>query len=162
MVSHVILCRIFGLSLDFGSREDLKWLLFRNTVMVVQQLFYTWMYFVIPYPIVNGIFLSGPLFVFILDYYINGVTVNRSQIYGIIVGFFGVMLVINGDLVMSLFDPNYHPHSNYQNYLYDSLSAKILFSFLALASNIPWALAILSQKKIKQVAGIKISLFLGI
>lgn len=54
------------------------------------------MYFVVPSPIINVISLTGPLFVFILDYYLNGVAINSKQLYGIIIGFSGVLLTVNG------------------------------------------------------------------
>jgi len=71
------------------------------------------MYFVIPYPILNGICLSGPLFVLVMDYYLNGVTINQSQIKGVIAGFIGVLVMINSDLIMSWIDPTYTSHTTF-------------------------------------------------
>ena len=71
--SHISICKIFGISLDFKSKSDLKYLFIRNTIILCQQFIYAGMYFVVSYPILNTINLIGPLAVFVLDYYINGV-----------------------------------------------------------------------------------------
>ena len=71
------------------------------------------MYFVIPYHIINAIFLSAPLFVFPVDYYLHGITISRNQTWGVALGLIGVLAVINADLLRSLIDPSYTPKSNY-------------------------------------------------
>jgi len=73
IISHAIICLIFGISLDFKSKDDLKYLLIRNSIIVVHQLIYSGMYFVVSYPVLNTINLIGPISVFFLDYFINGV-----------------------------------------------------------------------------------------
>lgn len=75
------------------------------------------MYFVVSYPIVNTITLVGPLSVFALDYYLNGVEITRYQIYGIFIGIFGVLLTINADIIMSLFVESHQKETSYHNYL---------------------------------------------
>jgi hypothetical protein len=71
--THIIICKYFGISLDFPSKSDFKYLLMRNTIMLFHQIFYSAMYFVISYPILNTIMLVAPLSVFALDYYINNI-----------------------------------------------------------------------------------------
>ena len=63
--------------------------------------------FVLPLPVVYMVNCSGTLFVFVLDYFKNGVKVNIKQGIGIVVGFFGVILSTNGDLLMLAIDPEY-------------------------------------------------------
>ena len=57
--------------------------------------------FYISLPIVHTICGSGPIFIFIFDYYLNGVKINSKQVFGIIVGICGIILAINGRLLMS-------------------------------------------------------------
>ena len=60
--------------------------------------------FVLPLPIIHTISSSGVLFVFMIDYLQNGVTINQKQAYGIIAGIVGVLLTTNGSLIMRYFD----------------------------------------------------------
>jgi drug/metabolite transporter (DMT)-like permease len=110
----------------------------------------------------NTISISGPLFVFLIDYYINGVTINKKQIVGIALGILGVILAINADYFMSQLNDDYHQESSYEHYLVEDIKIKLLLSFIAVLSNLIWAYAIVLQKKIKHVPGIKISYFLGL
>lgn len=120
------------------------------------------MYFVLSFPLNNSISITGPLFVFIIDYFINGVTINKGQAVGIFLGFFGIFLNINGEYLMKLIDPNFEMHTTYQNYYVTDIRLKVLFSIVAFLSNIIWGYAIVSQKNISHLPGIKISFFLGI
>lgn len=105
--THVLICMFFGIPLHFKSSRDIKYLLIRNTLVIIHQIVYTGMYFVLSYPLVNSIVITGPLFVFIIDYYVNGVTINNSQAIGIAIGFAGILININGDFLMTLVDPTY-------------------------------------------------------
>lgn len=106
-VTHIIICLYLGISLDFKSSYDIKHLNIRNVLIIIHQIIYTGMYFVLSFPLNNSISITGPLFVFVIDYYLNGVTINRNQIIGIIIGFTGIFLNINGEYIMKLIDPNY-------------------------------------------------------
>lgn len=105
--THIIICSFLGISLDFKSSQDIKYLLIRNTLIGFHQVVYTAMYFVLSYPLINSITITGPLFVFVIDYYINGITINRMQAIGIAIGFAGILININGDFLMTLIDPTY-------------------------------------------------------
>lgn len=51
--------------------------------------------FVIPLPISHTISCSGVIFVFVIDYFVNGVEINRKQGVGIGVGILGVLMTGN-------------------------------------------------------------------
>ncbi len=106
-ITHILICLYLGISLDFKSSYDLKYLNVRNGLILIHQIIYTGMYFVLSFPLNNSICITGPLFVFVIDYYLNGITINKSQAIGIAVGFIGIFLNINGDYFMKLIDPNY-------------------------------------------------------
>lgn len=57
--------------------------------------------FILPLPIVHTINSSGAIFVFIIDYLLNGVQINKKQAVGILVGFIGVLIAGNGKLIIS-------------------------------------------------------------
>lgn len=106
-ITHTLLCRLMGIDLDFKSTHDFKYLVVRNTAMLIHQLCYAGMYFVVSLPVNNTILMSGPLFVFLIDYYLNGITINKKQAVGIVLGIMGVVLTVNADYIMSWLDGNY-------------------------------------------------------
>lgn len=120
------------------------------------------MHFVLSFPLINSITITGPLFVFLIDYYINGVTINKMQAVGIAFGFAGILININGDYLMTIIDPTFEIASSFEHYTVTDVRLKILFSFIAVLTNAVWGYAIVVQKKINHVPGIKISFFLGI
>jgi drug/metabolite transporter (DMT)-like permease len=98
----------------------------------------------------------------VIDYYINNITVTKSQAVGILIGFTGVLISINGEYLMSLVDPSFHFSSDSGHYIVTDIKTKILVALFAIFTNLVWGYAIVSQKKIKHIPSIKISYFLGI
>lgn len=72
----------------------------RNFFTCLQAFGYTIVQFYLPQPIVQTLNSTGPLFVFLLDYQINGITVTKRQFIGILLGVSGVILTVNGQLIM--------------------------------------------------------------
>ena len=64
--------------------------------------------FMLPLPIVYSITVSGPIFVFIFDYYMNGVAINNKQLLGIVIGVIGLLLTINGRVLIIYLDASFH------------------------------------------------------
>lgn len=93
-----------GISLDFKTSYDLKGLMVRNTAIFIHQVIYTGMFFVVSAPVNHTITISGPLFVFLIDYYINGVKINKKQATGVAMGIIGVIITVNAEYLMSLYD----------------------------------------------------------
>lgn len=72
-LSHMIILWFFGLASDFKSWLDLKYLFIRNSLVLIHQVLYSETHYYLPYPVTNTINLTGPLFVFVIDYYLNGI-----------------------------------------------------------------------------------------
>jgi drug/metabolite transporter (DMT)-like permease len=106
-ITHILICLYLGIDLNFKSWKDLKYLFLRNTLITIHQLFYAALHFVLSFPLLNSILITGPLFVFIIDYYLNGVTINQRQIWGIAISFVGILININGELIMKIIDPSF-------------------------------------------------------
>jgi drug/metabolite transporter (DMT)-like permease len=49
----------------------------------------------------------GPIFVCILNYFLNGVKINSKQLSGILVAFCGIVLTVNGRKIWGLIDPSF-------------------------------------------------------
>ena len=82
---------------------SIKYLNRRNYLVAVQGLGLAAAQFYLPLPIVHLILCSSSIFVAIIDYFRNGVKMNSAQIQGIIIGFVGLALIINDDLILSIF-----------------------------------------------------------
>jgi drug/metabolite transporter (DMT)-like permease len=130
--------------------------------MVFHQLVYTSMYYVLSFTILNTIAATGPLFVFVLDYFMNSVEINRKQFIGIVLGLMGVLLTINGDQIMKLINENYEIVSDFKNYKVTDIGLKLFCSFFLTLCNVGWAYSVMIQKRMVQVNGLKISFFIGI
>jgi multidrug transporter EmrE-like cation transporter len=61
--------------------------------------------FVLPLPVCHCIACSGTIYIFIIDYFMNGTKINHKQLVGIIVGIAGVIIVSNGKLLTKFLDP---------------------------------------------------------
>ena len=98
-------CR--GIDLTYKSPSNMVALCKRNGIQAIHGLVMGFTQFVLPLPIIHTISCSGTLFVFLIDYLKNGVTINQKQSYGIIAGMLGVLLATNGSLIMKYFDSSY-------------------------------------------------------
>jgi drug/metabolite transporter (DMT)-like permease len=107
VISHYAIILYFGISIDVPRSADIKIILIRNTITVFQQLLHTYMFYVLSFSLIGTLIVAGPLFVFIIDYLMNSVTVNRKQVIGIILGVLGVIITINGDAIMALLYDDY-------------------------------------------------------
>ena len=161
-LSHMVILWFLGMTADFKTWFDLKSTFIRNSIIVVHQIVYSQTHFYLPYPVTNAITLTGPLFAFVVDYYMNGIEVNKKQIIGILAGVLGVILASNSQFILYLIDDDYAPSSTFQHYKSNSLAFKTLVAFVSILLNVLWAYAMVLQKTFKHIAGIKISLFLGV
>lgn len=95
-ITHYFLLRWMGVDLDFKGSRNNKWLLARATAMLINQICFTAMHYVVPLPVINILNISGSLCVFILDYLLYGIPIHRGQVPGIIAGCVGVILTASG------------------------------------------------------------------
>lgn len=103
-VTHILLLRFLGMDLDFKSSRNNKYLIIRNVIMLVNQITYTAMHYVVPLPVINILNISGSIFAFVVDYALYGTVINRRQVVGFAIGCLGLMLTVGGEYVMSMFD----------------------------------------------------------
>lgn len=82
-------------------------LVIRSVIMTLHSFFTGLSQFILPLPIVYTIACSGCLFIFIIDYFLNGTHINKKQALGIFVGILGVFLTSNGKLFTKWINPDY-------------------------------------------------------
>ncbi len=91
-----IVGRYLNIDLTYRDPYNFKILMARNFFTCVQAFGYTIVQFYLPQPIVQTLNSTGPLFVFLLDYKLNGIKITQKQIVGILFGMIGVLLTVNG------------------------------------------------------------------
>lgn len=47
----------------------------------------------------------GPILVFVWDYYLHGITINRKQFYGVVLGIVGLLVTTNALKIYNIFVP---------------------------------------------------------
>ena len=160
--THYLIARYLGLDVDFKGVRNNKYLAIRNLIMLVNQIAYTSMHYVVPVPIINILNISGSIFAFIVDNIMYGTPIHKEQILGIVVGFLGVAVTVNGEVILSMMDAGYRPHTRFEHYMVESMGWKIIFSSLYILASMLWAFGLIIQKEIKGVSGLKISYHSGI
>lgn len=113
MLSHFFLIRHFKLGFNLKSSHNFRYNLRRTTITCLHQFMLTGSLFVLPFPIVFTLNSSCVLFVFVLDYYLFNVEINRQQVQGVILGFLGVLLTINGEFVVGLLFPAFDKETQF-------------------------------------------------
>ena len=78
---------------------------FRNLAMVFEGAVIAGSQFYLSLSAIHTISASGYLSIFLFDYYYFGVTINFKQIVGIIIGVVGLLATVNGDIIISYFNP---------------------------------------------------------
>ncbi len=81
--------------------------------MALQGVVYAIIQFYLTQPIIQTLNSTGTLFIFLLDYKINGVTITRKQFYGVVLGISGVLLTVNGEIIIRFFNPEYTTTSEF-------------------------------------------------
>lgn len=115
--THYLIARYLGLDVDFKGARNNKYLIIRSLIMLVNQIAYTSMHYVVSVPVINILNISGSIFAFIVDYFMYGTPIHKEQMLGIIIGFLGVAVTVNGELILSMIDSGYTYQSKFQHYL---------------------------------------------
>jgi drug/metabolite transporter (DMT)-like permease len=119
--SVVVICYFFlrylKLDMTFKSTHNLKWLIARNSIMVVHNFAYIISQYYLPLPIAITLSSTSPLFVFIYDYYLFGVTINRKQVVFLMVSIMGVIITSNSSYLITFIDADFDfEQSNFDGY----------------------------------------------
>lgn len=70
----------------------------------------------LPLPVVHTIGCSSIAAVYVIDYFMNGVTITKKGLIGVILSLVGVFVMANSRLVLDLFDSSFVFDSSFQNY----------------------------------------------
>ena len=107
IVISFILCKINHIPLTLQSPSSYSLTTQRSILLTIYTATMTFSHFYLPIPIVHTISCSGIFFIFILDYFRNGIKINKQQAILIGISVCGTIITINGRLIMSKLDPSY-------------------------------------------------------
>ena len=155
------IARVYGMDLSYQDPYNFRILLARNFLVGIQNTMFTLAQFYLSQPIVQTMNTSSILFIFILDYFLNGVTLTKKQFYGVIFGILGVLLTVNGDLIISTINPGFERQSEFQNYATEDPKIKLLIASMFIGSNVLWAYAQVLTKKLTGVNPVQLNLHIG-
>lgn len=93
---NFIIARYFDINVLYKDPKNFRLLFVRTFCVTFQNIMFTMSQFYLPQSIIQTVNTTGFLFVFIVDYFINRVTINRRQFYGVMFGIIGVLLTVNG------------------------------------------------------------------
>lgn len=146
MWCNYLICRWRKYDTVFKNAHNFNILNKRNMIMCFHSFAMAAFQFVLPLPIIHTISCGGTLLIFILDYFKNGVTINRRQALGIFFGIFGVVVTSNSSLIMKKINPDFVEETTFANYvttdpLVRSIAALILSGIMLL-----WANAVIITK----------------
>lgn len=130
--------------------------------MVIQGLVFAEVQFYLSLPIANTLNATSPLFVFIIDYYINGVTINRRQLLGIMLSAIGVVLTINGAQLMFYVDESYVLTSDFHNYTSNDPKVMTIAGVIMVMTMMFHGYGVVMTKKLVNTNSIQINYFLGV
>jgi drug/metabolite transporter (DMT)-like permease len=160
IIVSAILCRVYGSSWSFAPKDLFK-LNIRNVLIGIHAICMTFALRYLTTPIVHTISNSGPIIVFVMDYFINGKTITKRELHGIIVTTVGLFATVNASLLMYWmgFEENIESHYDYidANAFIKTMVALILFLNI-----IGWSYGIVITKELTHTNVLQITLHVGI
>lgn len=93
---NYLIIYMFDIPVDFKEPKNFRLLFFRNLIMAVHGFMMVISQYFLPLPIVHTIAMSGVSWTFVIDYFKNGVKINKKQLIGVILSFVGVLITSNG------------------------------------------------------------------
>lgn len=143
---NAVLCRIYMESWAF-SKKDIFKLNIRNVLSAIQGMTMAFGLRYLTAPVMHTISNSGPIIVFVLDYFRNGKTINRKEFYGIIITSVGLTVTVNASLIMYWLGFSENIESHYQ-YIESSVMVKTVIALLVFISIIGWSIGIIITKEL--------------
>ncbi|EAR90753.2 integral membrane protein DUF6 containing protein (macronuclear) [Tetrahymena thermophila SB210] len=146
-------------NMQVNDSKDFKLLTFRNIISALGQLYYFYAINKLPVSLLLIISNTGPIFVFILNYFLFGVKLTIKDIIGISVSFFGVVMVSDPSYFQSLFMET-TTSSVQENNQYIQGTEKYILIGISILTWLGWALAIIMVRYMKSINTFEINMSL--
>jgi hypothetical protein len=98
---NATICMAYGYSFNFAGVDFFK-LIVRNVLSAVHGISLAIAFRFLPAPLVHTISNSGPIIVYVMDYFRNGTTISKRQFIGIVATTITLFIMINSSLILYL------------------------------------------------------------
>jgi drug/metabolite transporter (DMT)-like permease len=145
------------------SPSSNNFMLLRHLFLITFGIYFAQSFFYLPVNIAHTLSCTGPIFVLFLDYAFNKIEISKRQAYGVVLGFIGVVFVVNGHLIYKFFYPEADFHTKFEHYRPEAMNPyyQLLYSVILVAVCLFWAGSIVLVKRIKQVNHYQLNFQLG-
>jgi drug/metabolite transporter (DMT)-like permease len=96
--------RYTGVKLDL--KTNFKEVTIRNIIFLLQAFGMAFVQFYLPLSIIHTIGSTGPIYVCVYQYFIEGKKLNVKQVTGMTLAILGILLTTNGRLLSHLLNPD--------------------------------------------------------
>ncbi|KAL4435507.1 hypothetical protein ABPG74_020283 [Tetrahymena malaccensis] len=145
-------------NMQVNDSKDFKLLTIRNVISALGQVCFFYSINKLPVSLLLIISNTGPIFVFIFNYFLFGVTLTIKDIIGIAVSFFGVVMVSDPNYFQSLFMGE--TTSVQENNQYIQGTEKYILIAISILTWLGWALAIIIVRYMKSINTFEINISL--
>ena len=106
-------------------------------------------FYYLSFSVIYSINIVGSLSVFLWDYFIYQVTINRHQIIGVLLGLAGSLLMINCNYFMSLIDENFEIKTDFEFFKSTEVFQTVIAGLVLLISTFGMGLGFSWTKSLK-------------
>lgn len=157
-----VMAKIQGHKVDFKSMGDFRIIVIRTLIMASQQFLISYSLKYLQPSMVQTLVNSGPVIVFVIDYFKNKIDVTAKQIIGIIIATFGLMIAINSMILSSLLGmANFTDNSSFK-YNESTLDFKIALCIILFVQHIFWAYGMIITKDLKETNSTQLNFLSGV
>lgn len=156
-----LLAQCYNIRIDFPDSRDLRILNVRNFFMTVHGFCFAISFHYLEAPVVYTIANTGAIFVFVLDYLLNGAGVTQKQLAGIFSASIGIVLAVNSHVIYRWWGWEDNTSSSF-DYVPASTEVKLIVALLFLLAMIGWAYAILLTRRLQRSNAVQVNFHQGI
>lgn len=117
--------------------------------------------FYLPLPVVHTVNFFGPIFIFIIDFFENGVSINKKQLYCLLAGVLGIICTINDELINKIMDNEYEIKTDFKNYISLDPTSFSLYGLALIGVMFVWAYGLLRVRTFYKNTHIHVNFHLG-
>lgn len=157
-----VMAKVNGYRIDMKGIGDFRIVTVRTVIMTVQQFLISYSLKYLQPSMVQTLVNSGPVIVFVMDYFKNKMEVAAKQIIGIIIATFGLMIAINSMILGAwLGMENFTDNSSFK-YNESTLDFKIILCIVLFLQHIFWAYGMIITKDLKETNSTQLNFLSGV
>ena len=141
---------------------DFKIVATRTAIMTCQQFMISYSLKYLQPSMVQTLVNSGPVIVFVMDYFKNKMEVSSKQIIGIIIATFGLMIAINSMILSAWLGMDSFTEGSAFKYNESTLDFKIILCIALFIQHIFWAYGMIITKDLKETNSTQLNFLSGI